>query len=202
MSFATFLALLIFSFVSSITPGPNNIMLLSSGLRFGMRRTIPHILGIGFGFAFLLAGVGLGLSVIIERLPNLFLAIKITGGLYMTYLAWRIAQGGRLSSKDDSASARPMRFYAAALFQWVNAKAWVMAIVAMSAYTTQGSYIINVAIVVFAFCLVNVPCVTFWAGFGVVLRRFLEDPVKLKIFNWFMALALIASLWPILKVQL
>lgn len=200
MSLPTFFSLLVFSFVTSITPGPNNIMLLSSGVLYGLRRTIPHILGIGFGFGFLLAGVGLGLSVIISSYPILFLSIKISGGLYMLYLAWRIAISGGLS--DNDSTSRPMYFYEAALFQWVNAKAWVMAIVAMSAYTSEGSYMMGVFIVIFSFCLVNMPCVGCWAVFGVVLRRFLQDPIKLRIFNVLMALALVASLWPIVRTDI
>jgi len=196
MTFATFLSLLMFSFVSSVTPGPNNIMLFSSGVNFGMWRTWPHAMGIAFGFGILLAAVGFGLGVLLTTYPELFLAIKIAGGLYMLYLAWRIANSGPIEVKEGA--ARPMTFLEAALFQWVNPKAWVMAMVAMSAYTSEGNYALNVGIVVIAFCLVNFPSVSIWAGFGTVMRKFLQDPVKLKIFNYSMALALVVSLWPLL----
>ena len=198
MSLTTFFALLTFSFVSSITPGPNNIMLFASGLNFGMRRTWPHAFGIAFGFCILLGAVGLGLGVVLQQFPSLFLAIKILGGAYMLYLAWRIANSGPVEVKEGA--ARPMTFIEAALFQWVNPKAWVMAVVAMATYTAEGSYFTNVLIVIFAFCAVNFPSVSIWAGFGVVLRRFLEDPVKLRIFNMIMAFSLVVSLWPILTV--
>jgi len=198
MSYATFTALLLFSFVSSITPGPNNIMLFASGLNFGMRRTWPHAMGIAFGFGVLLAAVGLGLGVMLERFPVIFTLIKVCGGAYMLYLAWMIANSGPVEVKTGS--ARPMKFYEAALFQWVNPKAWVMAVVAMATYTQEGEYYLNVAIVVFSFCFVNFPSVAIWAGFGVALRNFLEDPVKLRVFNVLMALALVASLWPMLSV--
>lgn len=196
MSLTTFLALLVFSFVSSITPGPNNIMLFASGLNFGMRRTIPHALGISFGFGVLIAAIGLGLGVVLTTFPTIFLVIKGLGGLYMLYLAWKIANSGPVEVKEGA--ARPMTFLEAALFQWVNPKAWVMATVAMSAYTSEGHYFTNVAIVVFAFCVVNFPSVTVWAGFGTVMRNFLKNPMYLKVFNWGMAAALVLSLWPML----
>ncbi len=196
MSLTTFLALLTFSFVSSITPGPNNIMLFASGVNFGLRRTVPHMFGIAFGFGLLLAAVGLGLGALLEAFPAILIALKICGGAYMLYLAWKIANSGPVEVGESG--ARPMRFLEAALFQWVNPKAWVMAVVAMATYTSEGTYWVNVAIVVFAFCLVNFPSVSVWAGFGTVLRNFLQDPVKLKFFNICMALALVASLWPML----
>lgn len=196
MSLTTFLALLVFSFVSSITPGPNNIMLFASGVNFGMWRTMPHALGISFGFGILLAAVGAGVGVILTNIPILFLAIKVAGGIYMLFLAWKIANSGKVEVKEGA--AKPMTFLQAALFQWVNPKAWVMATVAMSTYTNEGNYVLNVGIVVFSFVVLNFPSVTVWAGFGTVMRNFLEDPVKLKVFNYVMAIALVLSLWPML----
>jgi len=197
MSLATFTALMLFSFVSSVTPGPNNIMLFSSGVNFGLRRTIPHALGIPFGFGVLLLAVGLGLGVVLETFPAIFVGIKVAGCLYMLYLAWRIAFSGPVESSGET--SRPMRFYEAALFQVVNPKAWVMAGVAMSLYTGEGDYLTNVLIVVFCFCVVNFPSVTIWAGFGMAMRRLLSDPAKLRIFNYVMAAALVLSLWPMLQ---
>ncbi len=192
----TFLALLVFSFVSSITPGPNNIMLFASGVNFGWWRTFPHAIGISLGFGLLLAAVGLGLGVLLNSVPVLFTAVKLVGGAYMLYLAWKIANSGPVEAQ--AGTARPMTFFEAALFQWVNPKAWVMAMVAMSTYTTDGNYFVNVGIVVFVFCVVNFPSVTIWAGFGTVMRNFLKDPLKLKMFNYTMAIALVFSLWPML----
>ena len=192
MSLTTFFALLVFSFVSSITPGPNNIMLFASGVNFGMWRTMPHALGISFGFGVLLAAVGAGVGVILTNIPILFLAIKVAGGLYMLFLAWKIANSGKVEVKEGA--AKPMTFLQAALFQWVNPKAWVMATVAMSTYTGEGNYVLNVGIVVFSFVVLNFPSVTVWAGFGTMMRNFLEDPVKLKAFNYVMAIALVLSL--------
>lgn len=197
MSLSTYLALLAFSLVSSITPGPNNIMLFASGVNFGFWRTIPHSLGITFGFAILLAAVGLGLGVVLVQFPTLFLGIKVAGGLYMLYLAWQIANSGAVEVKEGA--SRPMRFHEAALFQWVNPKAWVMATVATATYTSEGNYALNVAIIVFTFAVINYPVICVWASFGVAMRRFLADPAKLRIFNMTMAFALVASLWPMLS---
>jgi threonine/homoserine/homoserine lactone efflux protein len=197
MTLATFSALLIFSFVSSVTPGPNNIMLFSSGVNFGLRRTVPHMFGIAFGFGILLGAVGAGLGVILKQYPPIFVAIKVVGGAYMLWLAWKIYNSGPVEIK--SGEARPMTFLAAALFQWVNPKAWVMAATAMATYTTEGNYALNVLIVVFAFCFVNFPSVSIWAGFGTAMRDLLKDPKKLKLFNAIMALALVVSLWPMLR---
>lgn len=196
MSLATFIALLTFSFVSSITPGPNNIMLFASGMNFGLRRTMPHAIGISIGFGVMLAAVGLGLGILLDAFPLIFTAIKIFGGAYMVYLAWRIANSGAVEmGKEES---RPMSFFEAALFQWVNPKAWAMAVFAMSSYTGDGSYFLNVLIVIFSFCVVNFPSVTLWAGLGLILRGFLQNPRNLRIFNYTMAIALLLSLWPML----
>lgn len=172
-------------------------MLFSSGVNFGLRRTVPHMFGIAFGFGILLAAVGAGLGVVLKQYPSIFLAIKVAGGAYMLWLAWKIYNSGPVEIKTGE--AQPMTFIGAALFQWVNPKAWVMAATTMATYTTEGDYTINVFIVVFAFCFVNFPSVSIWAGFGTAMRDFLKDPKKLKLFNTVMALALVGSLWPMLR---
>ncbi|MEO1141907.1 MAG: LysE family translocator [Pseudomonadota bacterium] len=197
MPLDVFLALIGFSFVSSVTPGPNNIMLLASGVNFGFRRTIPHMCGIAFGFGILLLATGFGLQQVFEEIPQLQLIIKVLGGAYLVYLAWKIANSGPVEAAEGA--GKPMTFMAAALFQWVNPKAWVMAITAMTVYTGQPDFISSVFIVCAAFVVVNFPSVSIWCGFGVALREFLSDPKKLKIFNISMALMLIASLWPMLR---
>ncbi|WP_011580829.1 MULTISPECIES: LysE family translocator [Chelativorans] len=198
MSLDVFIALLVFSLVSSITPGPNNFMLLTSGVNFGFVRTIPHMLGIGVGFVSLLLGVGFGLGALLIALPQVSLALKILGGAYLLYLAWKIAMSRALTSGDES-GGRPMTFIQAALFQWINPKAWVMAVTAMAIYTNPEFPFLSVLLVAFAFGLVNLPSVSVWAGFGVVLRGFLSNPVRLKWFNIMMGLALAATLWPMLR---
>ena len=198
MSPDAFMALVVFAFVSSITPGPNNLMLLTSGVNFGFRRTIPHMLGIGAGFVALLLGVGFGLGALLSAYPQLHLALKIAGGAYLLYLAWRIALSRSMGEKGEG-GARPMTFLEAAAFQWVNPKAWVMAITAMAVYSSPERPFLTVVLIAGAFGLVNLPCVSSWAGFGVALRSFLADPVRHKWFNIAMGVALAATLWPMLR---
>ena len=198
MSADLLLALVGFPLAGSLTPGPNNLMLLASGVNFGFARTIPHMLGIGGGFLTLLLAVGLGLGAVLTAFPSLHLALKIAGGAYLLYLAWRIAMS-RSMSNGDNAKARPMTFLEAAAFQWVNPKAWVMAVSAMAVYTSPASPFLSVIIVAAAFAAVNLPTVSTWAGFGTALRGFLSDPARLKWFNIAMGLLLVASLWPMLR---
>jgi threonine/homoserine/homoserine lactone efflux protein len=197
MPLDTFAALVLFAFTTSITPGPNNMMLFTSGVNFGFRRTIPHMLGIGAGFLSLLLGVGLGLGALLHTVPLLYTVLKFAGGAYLLWIAWKIGSSRSLS--EGKTSAAPMSFLSAAAFQWINPKAWVMAVTAMATYTNPNVYFISVLIVGFAFALVNVPSVSTWAGFGSALRDWLSDPTRLKWFNITMALLLVLSLWPMLK---
>lgn len=197
MSADTLFALVLFAFATSITPGPNNMMLFASGVNFGFRRTIPHMLGIGAGFLSLLLGVGLGLGALLSAYPPAFIALKVAGGLYLLWIAWKI--GSSRSMGEGDAKAKPMTFLGAAAFQWVNPKAWVMAITAMAVYPNPEQYALTVAIVALVFAAVNVPSVSTWAGFGSALREWLSVPVRLKWFNITMAVLLVLSLWPMLK---
>ena len=197
MSTEVFLALVVYAFVTSVTPGPNNFMLLASGVNFGFFRTIPHILGISAGFASLLVAVGLGLGALLSAYPTLHTALKIAGAAYLLYLAWRIARSRSMGGSGNQ--TRPMSFLEAAAFQWVNPKAWVLAVTAMAVYTDPAQPFLSVAIVTAAFTLVNLPSVSSWAGFGMALRGFLADPVRLKWFNVAMGVLLAATLWPMLR---
>lgn len=197
MSADTLFALVLFAFATSITPGPNNMMLFASGVNFGFRRTVPHMLGIGAGFLSLLIGVGMGLGAVLHAYPPAFIALKVTGGLYLLWIAWKI--GSSRSMGEGEAKARPMTFLGAAAFQWVNPKAWVMAVTAMAVYPNPEQYALTVAIVALVFAAVNVPSVSTWAGFGSALREWLAVPVRLKWFNITMAVLLVLSLWPMLK---
>jgi threonine/homoserine/homoserine lactone efflux protein len=198
MSSEVFFALLVYAFVTSITPGPNNFMLLVSGVNFGFVRTIPHMFGIGIGFLTLLLGVGFGLGAVLTAFPAFHTGLKIAGGAYLLYLAWKIGMSRSLG-KDGELRARPMTFLEAAVFQWVNPKAWVMAITAMAVYTNPERPFLSVLLIAFAFAVVNLPSVSSWAGFGMALRGFLSDPVRLKWFNIAMGVSLAATLWPMLK---
>lgn len=193
----TLLALFLFAFTTSITPGPNNMMLFASGVNFGFVRTIPHMLGIGAGFFLLLIAVGFGLGALLHSVPVVYTALKFAGGAYLIWIAWKIGTSRSLS--EGKASAHPMTFIGAAAFQWVNPKAWVMAVSAMATYTSSESYLFSVLVVGVVFALVNVPSVSTWAGFGSALRQWLSEPSRLKWFNITMAVLLVVSLWPMLK---
>lgn len=186
----TVLALAGFAFVSSVTPGPNNLMVLSSGANFGFRRTVPHVLGISLGHGFLILCVGLGLAALLQALPVLGTALRIGALVYMTWLAWKIATAAPI--QRGKASGAPLTFFQAAAFQWINPKGWSMAITAIAAYANTG--LNGVLVVVVAFVAVNLPSVSLWAALGTQVARLLETPRHLRMFNWTMAALLMASL--------
>ena len=189
--------LFVFSLVSSITPGPNNLMLLSSGVNFGLRRSVWHMMGICIGFWVLLLSVGFGLGAVIQTVPGAQLGLKVIGGTYLLFLSWKIALTRSMSTDGgDNSSGKPMSFLAAALFQWVNVKAWMMAVTAMSLYANAAENPWSVVSVACVFAAVNLPSVSIWAGFGVALRETLSDPVKLKWFNIAMGIALALTIIP------
>jgi threonine/homoserine/homoserine lactone efflux protein len=187
--------LAVFCFVSSITPGPNNLMLMASGVNFGVRRTVPHALGVGLGFVLMVALVGLGLAGIFARYPALLVAMKWAGAAYMVWLASKLVRAAPL--KSGAAGGRPMTFLQAAAFQWVNPKAWIMALTAISTYADPADYTRTVLVVALVFGAVNLPCVSSWVVFGTALRGALQRPALLRAFNWTMGALLIASLYPV-----
>lgn len=197
MPYDTLIALCIYALVTSVSPGPSNFMLLASGVNFGFARTIPQVLGITAGFTSLLLGMGLGLGAVLVAFPALHVVLRVAGGAYLLWLAWRIGTSRSLSANADS-EARPLRFVDSALFQWVNPKAWVVAMTAMSVYIDDNAPLRSVLLICLVFALVNLPGVAVWAAFGVSLRRFLSDPARLKYFNICMGLLLAATLWPML----
>ncbi len=189
------LALAAFALVSSITPGPNNTMLLASGVNFGLLRTVPHLLGVSLGFAFMVGLVGLGLGSVFTALPWTWNVLRVGATAYLVWLAWKLATAGGVQDREV---ARPMTFLRAAAFQWVNPKAWVMAVGACSAYVLHPNIWLNALAMALVFAVVNLPSVATWAVFGAALRRWLANPRVLRVFNIVMALLLLASLWPIL----
>lgn len=190
------LALLLFAFVSSITPGPNNIMLMASGANFGFWRTGRHMLGVAIGFVVMAFVLGLGLAQTILALPWVEGALTLAACVYMLWLAWKIAHAS--APGQGKTGAAPMGFWAAAAFQWINPKAWAMALTAMTVYAPDRSAV-GVALVALAFGVVNLPSVSVWTLMGQELRRWLTSPMRLRAFNWTMAAALIASLWPLVQ---
>lgn len=184
-----------FVLVSSITPGPNNTMLLASGVNFGLRRTVPHLLGICIGMVVMMVIVGLGLGSVFTALPWTWDVLRVCATAYLVWLAWKLATAGGLQDREVT---RPMTFLRAAAFQWVNPKAWVMAVGACSAYVLHPNLWANAALMAVLCGVVNLPSITTWAVFGAALRRWLANPRVLRVFNVTMALLLLASLWPIL----
>jgi threonine/homoserine/homoserine lactone efflux protein len=198
MSQELWIAASLFAIVSLITPGPNNTLVLSSGVNFGLRRTLPHLAGISIGFGVMQLLVGLGLHGVLGRYPVVLQSLRYVGGAYMLWLAWKLATSHTAPSVVTGRS-RPMGFWSATAFQWVNPKAWVMCMTAMSAYLPVGASFTQVLLLVGLFILLGFPCVGIWAAFGSGMRRYLQDPLKLRIFNSTMALALVVSLYPMLK---
>ncbi|MEM6307057.1 MAG: LysE family translocator [Pseudomonadota bacterium] len=196
MTYDLFIALVTFAFVSSITPGPNNLMLMASGANFGILRTIPHGLGVGLGFIFMIMMVGLGLAQLFDQFPVLHDVLKVVSVVYLAWLAWKI---GTAAPKlgNPTQTGRPLTFWQAAAFQWVNPKAWAMALTAITLYTPDTLGLWGVGLVAVVFGGVNVPCISCWAYLGVQLRYFLNSPQRLRLFNCTMAFLLILSLYPI-----
>lgn len=199
MTYELFLALLGFGIVTSVTPGPNNMMLLASGVNFGLRRTVPHMLGISLGHALMVFLVGLGIAGIFRAWPPALTVLKAGSVGYMLWLAWKIAHSG--APGEGRARAAPLSFLQAAAFQWVNPKAWAMALGAVTAYVATPSAAAYLLVAV-SFMVVNFPSVMIWAAAGQGLRRWLEDPARLRAFNWTMAALLIASLWPVVTMEM
>ncbi|MGY6547633.1 MAG: LysE family translocator [Roseinatronobacter sp.] len=190
------LALIVYAIVTSITPGPNNVMLLASGVNFGFRRTGPHMLGIALGHAVMVFLVGVGLVGVFLGYPPARVVLTVISVLYMLWLAWKIAQAA--PPEGAQATGRPLTFLQAAAFQWVNPKAWIMSLGAITLYA-PGQEWQAVAWVAGVFALVNLPCVSVWALAGVGLRRLLQRPALLRGFNMTMAALLVLSLIPVLR---
>jgi threonine/homoserine/homoserine lactone efflux protein len=196
MSHSLLVAFVMFATVMFFTPGPNNIMLLSSGLTYGFRRTIPHVAGITVGFAFMVGSVGVGLGAVFITYPILQTILKYAGAAYLVYLAWQIGMAEPSAPEQDN-SRGPMTFWGAAMFQWVNAKGWVMVIGTITAYAAIAGFPWNIAIQVVICLILGVLSCSLWALFGTALRPILTSPKAIRAFNIVMALLLLASLYPV-----
>jgi threonine/homoserine/homoserine lactone efflux protein len=190
--YAALPAAMSFALVMSITPGPNNTMLLASGVNFGFRRTLPHMIGITFGCMVMMVAIGLGLGQLFERVPTLYMALEAASVAYLLYLAWKIATSRSLSIGNSD--RRPMTFLQAAAFQWVNPKAWMMAVTGVTAFRLSDDLLINSVLLALAFAIVNLPSISIWAAFGVGMRRLLSSTIVLRAFNCTMAALLVASI--------
>jgi threonine/homoserine/homoserine lactone efflux protein len=194
MTYELLTALATFALVSSITPGPNNLMLMASGANFGFWRTIPHMLGVGVGFVVMLILVGLGLMRLFDAFPVSHSILKVISVAYLLWLAWKIAHAG--APEGSGAEGRPFTFVQAALFQWGNPKAWTMALTAVTLYAPDRSVpaILWVALI---FGAINLPSVSSWTLLGQQMRRVLSNPRRLQAFNFGMAIMLVGSLYPV-----
>ena len=188
-------ALFSFLLVSSITPGPNNIMLAISGVNFGLRRTFSQMLGISAGLLLIIIGIGLG--TVFSHYPLVRQALRIGGIIYTLWLSWKIATAGSLGGGD---MPHPLRFSGAFAFQWVNPKLWVMAVATVALYVRPGHTLADTALVTGLVVLINWTVMLFWAGFGVGLRDMLQNPSRIRVFNVVMGLALAASVLALLRM--
>lgn len=190
--------LVVFAAVMTLTPGPNVVLVTASGANFGFRRTIPQMLGITLGFGLMVIAAGFGLAGMVHAEPRLHALLKYVGTGYFFYLAWRIAHAD--AGSGAPARATPIGFVEAALFTWMNPKAWITALGALAAYSTVGGDVLGetsiISAVLAAFCLVSV---VIWAGFGAAIGRFLANPRARMAFNWSMATLLVLSLLPVLN---
>lgn len=196
MTFETLPALFLFALVTSITPGPNNLMLMASGANFGMARSLPHMLGVSLGHMLMTLVLGLGVIGLFQAFPASFTVLKVVSVAYMLWLAWKIAHAA--APKDGASGGRPFTFLQAAAFQWTNPKAWAMSLGAITNFAPDQT-VWGIAVVAGVFATINLPSVSLWTFMGREMRRFLTGPGRLQAFNWTMAGLLVASLYPILS---
>lgn len=193
-----YIALVLFVISASVTPGPNNIMVMTSGINHGLRKSIPHLVGINTGFPLMIVLVGLGFNTIFEKFPFLFNALKIVSAVYLLFIAYGIFKGS--IGSDENSHRKPMTMIEAALFQWINPKAWIMVIGVLAAFTNmESSYLTQTLFIALIFMLFGPLCTGLWLYSGVGLKKLLSKKIYLQIFNTSMALLLVVSLWPIFK---
>lgn len=185
-----------FTLSTVLTPGPNNIMLLSSGLTFGYKKTVPHILGIIIGFPIMVLLVGFGMGIVFENYPIILSILKLVGMIYLLWMAYKIAtnvSGYELQKQN----VKPFTFFQAAVFQWVNPKAWIMAITSISLFVTSiENYTVQVVIVAFVYLLSGVISTNSWTLGGVALKTILKSQKSISYFNKLMAFLLVISIIP------
>ncbi len=184
-----------FCFVSSVTPGPNNLMLMASGANFGVRRTVPHMLGVAIGFSVMVVAIGVGLAGVFEVFPWAHTVLTVLSVAYLLWLAWKIATAAPPS--EGEAVGHPFTFMQAAAFQWVNPKAWAMGLSAVTVYAPSQDFG-AILLISTIFGLVNLPSIAVWTVMGQQLQRFLAVPGRLRVFNVAMGALLVGSLWFVL----
>lgn len=189
-----FLSLTVFTFVAGITPGPNNMMLMTSGLNHGIRKSLPHYFGICLGFPVMVAIMGFGMSAVLSRYPNIFLIIKILGISYLLYLSWKIANAG--NTKASLQVRKPFSFIQAAAFQWLNPKAWAIALGALATFTLPGKFEFSVIVILAFYLVTGLVTMAIWLKLGQSLKQFLNTEKRVQRFNIAMAMLLAVSILP------
>ncbi len=195
-----YLSLITFTFVGSITPGPNNLMLVVSGLNHGIRKSLPHYFGVCIGFALMVSMIGFGLGTIFLSFPGIYLSIKVLGISYLLFLAWKIANAG--SMKASSELRKPLTFLQGAAFQWVNPKAWIISLGALAAFTVQDKVAESVTAIVMAYVVSGLICMGLWLWLGQGLQRFLKEEKRIRLFNIVMAALLVLSVIPMILSEI
>lgn len=193
MTASLFIALCTFAFIAAYTPGPNNALLLATGVNHGFRAALPMVFGVGLGFPFLILCMGVGLGRVFEVYPVVLTIIKILGTIYMLWLVWKIATS-RPSQNDSPVASKPLNFIQGCGFQWVNPKAWIMGAYSVSAFILPDQFSAGLAIVVGVYVLMGLSSATTWAAFGVALKNLMNDPKWFRIINYSLAAALLASI--------
>jgi len=197
MPLSLMMPLALFSFVGAVTPGPNNVMLASSGLNYGVARTIPHMCGVVGGFTLMMILVGLGLGTVFQQWPVLHSVLQAVCAAYLLFLAWKIATAQPASAQ--SAGSKPLTFLQAAAFQWINPKAWAYTTSVVAVYVPPANFFLNLCVAAAISGLVTAPAVWIWTLFGAALRRWLQRPAAVRRFNITMAVLLVVSLYPLVK---
>lgn len=192
MSYEVVIGIFLFSFVLGIKPGPNNAMLLLSGANYGFTRTLPHLLGVIVGLVAMFLATGFGLGGFFQLYPEVLYYLKLVALVYLLYLSWQMAFSKAVAAADP-ATARPLSFVQGFLFQWVNPKAWIVALTAMALYVDSSAPILSVLLISLIFGVALVPCLSVWAFFGKSLRSFLDDPYRLRVFNLLMGMLLVLA---------
>ena len=195
-----YLSLIAFTFVAGITPGPNNLMLVVSGLNHGIQKSLPHYFGICIGFSLMVAVIGFGLGAIFLSFPGVYLSIKILGICYLLFLAWKIANAGNMQAKKGL--RKPLTFLQGAAFQWVNPKAWVIAIGALAAFTIQTKVAESIITIVLTYLVSGLICMGLWLWLGQGLQRFLKEEKRIRLFNMAMGFVLVLSVIPMILTEI
>ncbi len=194
MSWSLFAGLFVFSFVAAFTPGPNNLIALASGANRGFRKTLPHVGGVALGFAVMIGLIGAGLGSLFGLYPRLYLILRYLAFAYLVYLAWHIARSEGIG--ESGATGREVSVLGSAAFQWVNPKAWIAAVTVVSTFTDPARFATSLAVAALTNVGLAACAVSSWALFGTVVKTWLAKPVRMKAFNWSMAILLVASVAP------